>query len=59
MRKCVYCNVELESECVVDVCIRCGHDVWGEQMFSAIKENMEKARDNGDLHQGSVTDGID
>jgi hypothetical protein len=54
MKKCVYCNVELDNESVVDVCVKCGHGVWGEKMFSAIRENMENARQKGDLHQGSV-----
>ncbi|PIN90911.1 hypothetical protein COU60_01045 [Candidatus Pacearchaeota archaeon CG10_big_fil_rev_8_21_14_0_10_34_76] len=54
MKKCIYCSSEISLESVVDVCERCGHGVWGEKMFSAIKQNMENARDNGDLNQGSV-----
>lgn len=56
MKKCIYCSIELNSETVVDVCQRCGIGVWGEKMFSTIIQNMERARDVGDLHQGSVTD---
>jgi len=48
----------LEMDAVVDVCNRCGHGVWGEEMFETIKENMENAREKGDLHQGSVSDGF-
>ena len=50
----MYCSKELSLENVVDVCTTCGHGVWGEQMFSAIKKNMENARQKGDLYQGSV-----
>ena len=54
VKKCMYCSKELSLENVVDVCTTCGHGVWGEQMFSAIKKNMENARQKGDLYQGSV-----
>lgn len=53
-KKCIYCSNFLSEESVIDVCIPCGHNVWGEKMFSAIQENMENARNKGDLHQGSV-----
>ena len=56
MKKCVYCRREIEEVSVVDVCATCGLGVWGERMFSAIKENMQNAKDKGDLYQGSVTD---
>ena len=52
----MYCSQELDSESVVDVCTKCGYGVWGKQMFEAIKENMQNAKDKGDLHQGSITE---
>ena len=54
IKKCMYCSKEIGEESVVDVCTSCGHGVWGENMFNAIKENMENAKAKGDLHQGSV-----
>ena len=55
VKKCIYCKTQVDDESVVDVCRRCGIGVWGEKMFNAILENMGKARDAGDLHQGSVS----
>ncbi len=55
-KKCIYCKENIDENSVIDFCENCGVGVWGEKMFRAIKENMEKARDNGDLSQGSVTD---
>lgn len=55
MSRCVYCKTELEANCALDVCQRCGVSVWGEKMFNAIKSNMESARDRGSLEQGFVT----
>ena len=54
MKKCMYCSKEMEDENIIDICTPCGHGVWGEKMFSAIKENMQNAKNNGDLHQGNV-----
>lgn len=54
VKKCVYCRCEIHDERAVDVCDRCGVGVWGERMFRAIIENMECAREKGDLFQGSV-----
>lgn len=54
-KKCIYCKTQIEDSSVVDVCRRCGIGVWGEKMFNAIIQNMEGARDAGDLFQGSVT----
>lgn len=56
MKKCIYCYSEISQDSVMDVCNGCGYQVWGEKMFSAIKQNMENARESGDLFQGSVTD---
>lgn len=33
----------------MEVCDRCGFQVWGEKMFRAITQNMDDARSNGDL----------
>ena len=30
-------------------CEKCGKDVWGEKMFNTIIQNMERARERGDL----------
>lgn len=55
-KNCIYCKTALDQDSVIDVCVRCGVGVWGEKMFAAIVENMESARDSGNLFQGSVTD---
>ena len=54
-KRCIYCKIDIDDNSVVDVCVRWGHGVWGEKMFSAIIQNMENAREVGDLHQGSVS----
>ena len=54
-RRCVYCKCEIHDDRAVDVCNSCGVGVWGERMFNAIIENMQDAREKGDLHQGSVS----
>lgn len=57
VKKCIYCGEEISSESVIDFCERCGKSVWGEKMFRAIVQNMEEARDKGDLcNPGSITD---
>ena len=54
-KQCIYCKAEISQDSVIDFCKRCGVGVWGEKMFAAIVQNMENARDAGDLNQGSVT----
>jgi len=49
MKKCLYCNVEIVDGRVIDICDKCGSTHIGEQMFEAMKENMENAHANGDL----------
>jgi len=55
MKRCIYCKNSIDENSVVDFCSRCGISVWGEKMFNAIVENMEKSRDAGNLFQGSIT----
>lgn len=55
-KHCIYCKENLHDETVIDVCQRCGIGVWGEKMFRAIVEGMEKSREAGDLFQGSVNE---
>ncbi len=56
VKKCMYCKTEVEDSSVIDFCKRCGIGVWGERMFNTIVQGMEKARDSGDLFQGSISD---
>ena len=49
VKKCIYCKIEIPLESVIDFCDICGKGVWGEKMFNTIKQNMENARENGDL----------
>jgi len=55
MRKCIYCNSDVEENSVIDFCEKCGKKVFGDKMFNAILKNMENAKNKGDLNQGSVS----
>ncbi|MFH1501073.1 MAG: hypothetical protein ABIE22_03975 [archaeon] len=55
-KRCVYCNCEITDERAVDVCDKCGVGVWGPKMFRAIIQNMDEAKNKGDLYQGLVND---
>lgn len=57
MGKCVYCKGNIEDDRAVDVCDMCGRKVWGDKMFSAIKNSMGNAKSRGDLEQGSINAG--
>ena len=56
VKRCCFCKSELVEEWAFEVCERCGHGIWSEKMFNAIRENMERAKKSGDLFQGSVGD---
>ena len=55
VNNCIYCKCQLNDNSVFDVCRTCGFGVWGEKMFNAIVTNMTKAKESGDLYQGSIT----
>jgi hypothetical protein len=48
-KKCIYCNSEIPETSVIDFCERCGINSFGKKLFETIKENMENAREKGDL----------
>lgn len=49
MKKCIYCGTKISGKSVIDFCKICGENIWGDKMFSAIVQNMEDARNKGDL----------
>jgi len=53
LKKCIYCKTDIPQESVIDFCERCGVGVWGQKMFDTIVQNMENARDRGDLRNSS------
>jgi len=53
-KKCIYCGAEIDDKSVIDFCEKCGKSVWGEKMFNAIVENMNNAKENGDLYHNRV-----
>ena len=55
-KKCIYCKEKIDDSCVVDFCNKCGEAVWGEKMYNAIIDNMERARENGDLCHSRTDD---
>ncbi len=55
MKSCMFCKRGISEESVIDFCEPCGVGVWGPKMFKTIVQNMESARNAGDLYQGSVT----
>lgn len=54
VKKCGFCKAQIPDEQAFEVCERCGHQIWGEKMFNAIRNNMNDAKVKGDLFQGSV-----
>jgi len=54
MGKCLYCNIEVSPESVIEICENCGIKHHGPKLFKAIVQNMEQAKSRGDLDQGAV-----
>lgn len=48
-KKCIYCKAEIPDESVIDFCEVCGVGVWGPKMFKTILDNMEEARERGNI----------
>ncbi len=55
VKKCIYCGTILSEESVIDFCERCGCQTFGVKMFKTIVDNMEQAKNRGDLDQGGVS----
>lgn len=55
MKRCLYCGIEVSEESVIDFCYRCGESVFGEKMLKTIIENMNKAKERGDINQGIIS----
>ena len=47
--RCIYCGFEISDGRSMEICDKCGINVWGEKMFNAIKQTTDEARDNNDL----------
>jgi len=58
VKKCGFCKSLIEENQAFEVCERCGHGIWGDKMFKAIKDNMQNAQVKGDLFQGSVGESV-
>jgi uncharacterized UBP type Zn finger protein len=53
MRKCIYCNTEINDDRSMQICDRCGVGVWGKKQWENIKKTTDEARDKGDLNFNS------
>jgi len=54
-KKCIYCRSEICDTRSLDVCNKCGFEVWGEKMFNTILKNMEEAENKGDLCNSNIS----
>ena len=54
-KRCIYCKTDIEQNCVVDMCPRCMHGVWGEKMTNLIVSRMNEEKAKGNLELGRVS----
>ena len=54
-KRCIYCKAEINDDRSLDVCNKCGVGVWGGKMFNAILQNMENAKNKGDLCNSNIS----
>ena len=56
VRRCIYCNYELDGDSVIDICQTCMYKVWGAKMSEAIVKGMESEKAKGNLELGKVSE---
>ena len=54
-KRCIYCKTDIEQNCVVDMCPRCMHGVWGEKMTNLNVSRMNEEKAKGNLELGRVS----
>jgi hypothetical protein len=54
IKRCIYCNKEIEIDCVVDMCRVCMYKVWGPKMAEAIVSGMTTEKAKGNMELGRV-----
>lgn len=54
IKRCIYCNCELDDGSVVDICEVCMYKVWGPKMAAAIVSGMRREKKVGNMELGRV-----